>query len=68
MDLNNKKPKTGGLWFRNGETGEWSPVMQAESIECQINLTEEQEANLAQMMEPLGDLEIISGEENNGNN
>ena len=59
MNNDNEKPKEGGLWFRNEETGEWSPVMQIESIECTINLTEEDEAKLANIMEPLGDLEII---------
>lgn len=60
---NNDKPKAGKLWFRNEKTGEWSPVMQVESIECQINLTDEAEANLASLMVPLGDLEIVSKEE-----
>ena len=65
MDLNNddKKPKAGGLWFRNEKTGEWSPLMQVESIECQINLTEEDEAKFAQIVEPLGELEIVPKEE-----
>ena len=63
MDLNsgNKKVNYGGkMWFRNGKTGEWSPVMQVESIECQINLTDDDEANLASLMVPLGELEIVS--------
>lgn len=59
----NEKPKANGLWFRNEKTGEWSPVMQVESIECQINLTEEAEANLAAILEPLGELEIVPKEE-----
>ena len=65
MDLNNnnEKPKAGGLWFRNEETGEWSPIMQVESIECTINLTEEDEAKLAAILEPLGDFEIVPREE-----
>lgn len=58
----NEKPKERGLWFRNEETGEWSPIMQADSIECQINLTEEDEANLAAILEPLGELEIVPRE------
>ena len=64
MDENNdnEKPKAGGLWFRNKETGEWSPLMQVESIECQINLTEEQEANLASLLVPLGEPEIVPRE------
>lgn len=64
MDLNsnNEKPEARGLWFRNEKTGEWSPVMQVESIECQINLTEEDEAKLAKIIEPLGDLEIVPKE------
>ncbi len=60
---NNDKPKKGELWARNEETGEWSPIAQVESIECQINLTEEAEANLAAMVEPLGELEIVPREE-----
>lgn len=63
MDLNNEQHKTGGLWFRNEETGEWSPIMQVESIECQINLTEKDEAKLAKIIEPLGELEIVPKEE-----
>ena len=55
----NEKPKAYGLWFHNKETGEWSPVMQAETFECTINLTEEDEAKLAAALEPLGDLEIV---------
>lgn len=58
----NEKPKESGFWFRNEETGEWSPIMQVESIECQINLTEEAEAKLAEIVEPLGDLEIVPRE------
>lgn len=59
----NEKPKESGFWFRNGETGEWSPIAQIESIECQINLTEEAEAILAAAFEPLGELEIVPREE-----
>ena len=58
----NEKPKAGGLWFRNEKTGEWSPMMEVESIECQINLTEEAETKLAEIVEPLGDLEIVPRE------
>lgn len=58
----NEKPKASGLWFRNEKTGEWSPMMEVESIECQINLTEEDEAKLAEIVEPLGDLEIVPRE------
>lgn len=59
----NEKPKEGKFWARNEETGEWSPVAQVESIECQINLTEEAEAILAAIVEPLGELEIVPREE-----
>lgn len=58
----NEKPKAGGLWFRNEETGEWSPMMQVESIECQIHPTEEDMAKLAEIIEPLGELEIVPRE------
>lgn len=59
---NNENPKARGLWFRNEETGEWSPIMQVESIECTINLTDEDAAKLAAVIEPLGELEIVPRE------
>lgn len=58
----NEKPKKSGLWFRNEKTGELSPIMQVESIECTINLTAEDEAKLAEIIEPLGELEIVPRE------
>jgi hypothetical protein len=58
----NEKPKKNGLWFRNEKTGEWSPMMQVESIECTINLTDEDAAKLAEIIEPLGELEIVPRE------
>ena len=65
-DNDNEKPKASGLWFRNEETGEWSPIMQVESIECQTYPTEEDEAKLAAIVEPLGDLEIVPREDKDG--
>ncbi len=59
----NEKPKNSGFWFRSEETGEWSPIMQVDSIECQINLTEGVEAELARTFAPLGELEIVPREE-----
>jgi len=49
--------------FRNEKTGEWSPIMQVDSIECTVNLTEEDAAKLAKIIEPLGELEIVPREE-----
>lgn len=59
----NERPKKGGIWFRNEKTGEWSPMMQVDSIEGIINLTEEDSAKLAEIIEPLGELEIVPREE-----
>lgn len=47
----------------NKETGEWTPLASIEPISCEITfsaeLSEEAEANLASIIEPLGDLEIV---------
>jgi len=47
----------------NKETGELTPLAKIEPMSCEITfsaeLSEEAEANLASIVEPLGDLEIV---------
>lgn len=69
MPLNNDndKPKAGennGInlkFYYINENGETCPIEKADKIE--ITLSEKQQADLAKVLEPLGDLEIVPREE-----
>ena len=53
----------GGFFYFNEKTGKWTPLASVEpmsfSIDFSVDLSEEAEANLASIFEPLGDLEIV---------
>lgn len=59
MPTGNENNINGGLFFYNKETGEWTPCSSVESISFSVDLSEEAEATLASVFEPLGDLEIV---------
>lgn len=60
MPTGNENNINGGLFFYNKKTGEWTPCSSVESISFEVTLSEEAEATLASVFEPLGDLEIVS--------
>lgn len=64
MPTGNESGINGGLFFYNKETGEWTPCSSVESLSCEITLSEEAEATLASVFEPLGDLEIVPNPSN----
>lgn len=68
MPTGNENNINGGLFFYNKETGEWTPCSSVESLSCEITLSEEAEATLASVFEPLGDLEIVPNPEKPGDN
>lgn len=49
----------GEFFYFNKETGKWAPLASVESISFEVTLSEEAEATLASVFEPLGDLEIV---------
>ncbi len=66
MPTGNENNINGGLFFFNKETGEWTPCSSVESIGFEITLSEDAEATLASVFEPLGDLEIVPNPEKPG--
>ena len=62
MPIENEN-NNGEFFYFNKETGKWTPLASVESFSCEIafsaELSEEAEANLASIVEPLGDLEIV---------
>ena len=58
----------GEFFYFNKETGKWAPLASAESISFDITLSEEGEANLASIIEPLGDLEIVPNPDGGNSN
>ena len=65
MPTGNENNINGGLFYFNKETGEWMPCASVQSIGFEITLSEEAEATLASVFEPLGDLEIVPNPGNN---
>lgn len=58
----------GEFFYFNEKTGKWTPLASVESISFDVTLSEEGEANLASIFEPLGDLEIVPNPKKPGEN
>lgn len=58
----------GEFFYFNKETGKWTPLASVEPISFDVTLSEEGEANLASIFEPLGDLEIVPNPKKPGEN